>query len=114
MTVTVNASIAPAHAELGVDERRADILRERARIKAIQTCAEARGRGRLARYISLESDLTAEEARSILAASPKGTGLCIFHRNEFPDDASALVKAIISYFPKSQRVKLLKIKTVIG
>lgn len=43
----------------------------KARIEAILTCAESQGREALAQHIALKTNLTAEEAKALLAASPK-------------------------------------------
>lgn len=44
---------------------------ERDRIRAIRALPEAEGRNKLADHIALETDMTAEQAKGILAASPK-------------------------------------------
>ena len=44
---------------------------ERARIKAIQGCEEAKGRESLAAHLAFETSMSAEEAKALLAASPK-------------------------------------------
>jgi len=96
--------------------RRDDVFRERARIRDIQTCPEAKGRGGLAKYISLESDLTPEQARKILAASPKNCGV-LFHctePSEYSGGESPLVAAIKSNLPRGEDVTLIKLQAAIG
>jgi ClpP class serine protease len=44
---------------------------ERARIKAIQGCDEAKGRESLAAHLAFETSMSADEAKKLLAASPK-------------------------------------------
>ncbi len=43
----------------------------KARIKAITTCDEAKGREALAEHIAFNTEMSAEEAKTMLAASPK-------------------------------------------
>lgn len=43
---------------------------ERERISAIQTCAEAEGKTKLANHLALNTELSVEDAKAILAASP--------------------------------------------
>lgn len=57
---------APA-AEPAVDA----VAAERARVKSILSCEEAAGRSDLANHLALNTDLSVEAAKSILAASPK-------------------------------------------
>lgn len=52
--------------ETGADARKA----ERERISAIQSCAEAEGRSKLASHLALNTELSVDEAKAILAASP--------------------------------------------
>jgi membrane protein involved in colicin uptake len=47
----------------------------RGRIKAILECDEAKGREPLARHLALETDTSAEQARAILAKTPKASRL---------------------------------------
>jgi len=44
---------------------------QKARIKAITTCEEASGRETLANHLAFETDMSADAAKAILAASPK-------------------------------------------
>lgn len=43
---------------------------DRARASAIRTCAEAKGREKLADHLALNTSMSADEARAVLAASP--------------------------------------------
>ena len=43
---------------------------ERARIQGIQGCEEAKGRDKLASHLALNTDLSVDAAKAILAASP--------------------------------------------
>lgn len=56
-----------AAAKAAADARAA----ERARIQGIQSCEEAKGREALANHLALNSDMSVEMAKGILAASPK-------------------------------------------
>lgn len=58
-TVDVSAEVAKASAA------------ERSRIQAIQTCAEAAGREKLAAHLAFKTGMSAEEAQGLLSASPK-------------------------------------------
>lgn len=51
--------------ETGADARKA----ERERISAIQTCAEAEGKSKLASHLALNTDLSVEDAKAILASA---------------------------------------------
>ncbi|MGY6214980.1 S49 family peptidase [Methylolobus aquaticus] len=65
------ADVDQAHAT-GVQQGRAEgSATERARIAAILTHTEAEGRSAQAQTLALETDLTAEQAGKVLAASPK-------------------------------------------
>ena len=44
---------------------------ERLRIKAIQGCEEAKGREQLASHLAFETSMSVDEAKALLAASPK-------------------------------------------
>jgi signal peptide peptidase SppA len=46
---------------------------ERARVSGIQTCEEAKGRESLANHLALNTDMSVDAAKAILAASPKAT-----------------------------------------
>jgi len=48
---------------------------DRDRIKAILNCEEAKGRGSLANHLALETDVTVDQARSILGKSAKSSKL---------------------------------------
>lgn len=97
---------------VGIDQPRGEVLRERARIRAIQTCPEAKGRVGLANYISLESDLNPEQARKILAASPRDCGV-LFHCTQARDEESPIVKVIRASLPDKD-VTLMKFTAVVG
>lgn len=60
---TAPAAPAPAAEAAPVDQK--------ARIKAITTCEEASGRETLANHLAFETDMSADAAKAILAASPK-------------------------------------------
>lgn len=60
------AAAAPAAAQPSASD-------ERARIKAIQGCDEAKGREQLAAHLAFETSMSADEAKKLLAASPKAT-----------------------------------------
>jgi ClpP class serine protease len=47
---------------------------ERVRIKGIQGCDEAKGREGLAAHLAFETSMSADQAKALLAASPKATG----------------------------------------
>lgn len=47
----------------------------KARIKAITTCDEAKGREALAEYIAFQTEMSAEGAKAMLAAAPKAEAL---------------------------------------
>lgn len=53
-------------AKLAADARKA----ERARVEAIQTCDEAKGRSALASHLAFKTDMSVEDAKAILAAAP--------------------------------------------
>lgn len=57
---------AQAHATAAAEARTA----ERARISGIQTCEEAKGRESLASHLALNTELSVDAAKAILAASP--------------------------------------------
>lgn len=44
---------------------------ERARVSGIQTCEEAKGRETLANHLALNTDMSVDAAKAILAAAPK-------------------------------------------
>lgn len=66
-TAPVAAAVAPAAAA------QPSASDERARIKAIQGCEEAKGREGLASHLAFETSMSADEAKTLLAASPKAT-----------------------------------------
>ncbi len=78
----VNAQIDAARSEArtaGLEEGktagRADgVKTERERIHGILTCEEAKGRGKLAHHLALETDSTPEAAKKVLAASAQEKG----------------------------------------
>jgi signal peptide peptidase SppA len=75
--VTPTASLPAATAPITPSAPAAPVARpssaatERERIKEIQTCAEAAGREQLAQHLAFNTDLSADAAKTILAAAPK-------------------------------------------
>lgn len=61
------AAAEQAAAKAAADARTA----ERARIHGIQSCEEAKGREALANHLALNTDMSLDAAKGILAASPK-------------------------------------------
>lgn len=57
----------------GADEASTQAARtaERARIQGIQSCEEAKGREALANHLALNTEMSVDDAKAILAASPK-------------------------------------------
>ena len=56
-------------------EAKARASSDRDRIKAIIGCDEAKGREQMAQHIALETDLSVDAAKSLLAKTPKASGL---------------------------------------
>lgn len=71
-TPAANASTAAQPDQTALANARAEgASAERARIQAIVTHAEADGRGKLAAHLAFSTDMSAEAAGGLLAASPK-------------------------------------------
>lgn len=101
--------------------RASAILAERARIAAILNCEEATGRRTLAEYLALKTEDSVEQARSILAASPKegeaakpGQDQLAAHMEKLGnpnvgvsaepgDETAQLVASISQFIPAGQR-----------
>lgn len=62
---------AAAEAAAAPADHSAAVTAERARIKGIQSCEEAKGRESLASHLALNTAMSADEAKAILEASPK-------------------------------------------
>lgn len=61
-------------AATGDEETDKEAKASKSRIKAILALPEAKGRNAQAQHIALETDLTVEQAKGVLASSPKATG----------------------------------------
>ena len=68
----------------GTDARKA----ERQRVSAITRCEEATGRSKLAEHLAYETDMSAEEAKAVLAAAPKEEANPQASANPFADAMS--------------------------
>jgi capsid assembly protease len=90
---------------------------ERARVNAILGCEEAKGREGMARTVAMETDLDAEAAKKLLAASPVQTekkNPLVDAMNKVPNpnvgagggedeaEADALVKGVLAFVPKRE------------
>lgn len=62
-----------------------------ARISAIQTCEEAKGRESLANHIAFSTSMSADEAKALLAASPKEAGSTSYEQRKAAAGASGFV-----------------------
>ncbi len=76
MTTNTTGSVAQADHETAVASARTEGANtgktdERARISAIMGCDEAKGRDTLANHIAFNTDMTVDQAKGMLAASPK-------------------------------------------
>jgi hypothetical protein len=67
-TATTEPGAAANATQASADEARSA---ERTRIAGIQNCDEAKGRESLANHLSLNTGMSVDEAKAILAASPK-------------------------------------------
>jgi hypothetical protein len=69
-----NETITPAaHAAAVTTARAEGAAGERERIRSILTCEEAKGREAQAQTLALDMNLSAEDARKVLATSPKAS-----------------------------------------
>jgi signal peptide peptidase SppA len=62
-----NATNQATHEQAAADARKA----ERARVAGITGCEEAKGRGALATHLAMNTDMSVDEAKAILAVSPQ-------------------------------------------
>lgn len=62
-----------------------------ARISAIQTCEEAKGREALANHIAFSTSMSADEAKGLLAASPKESGAASYEQRKAAAGAGGFV-----------------------
>lgn len=81
---TTAVSTAPAAETETPDARKA----ERERISAITRCEEAKGRNELAEHLAYETEMSAEQAKAILAKAPKEEAKPQANANPFADAMS--------------------------
>ena len=75
---------AEAKAKADAEAQVAAAKSDRGRIKSILECEEAKGRGALANHLALETDMTLDGAKALLAKSPKESRLDDAMRNFGP------------------------------
>lgn len=73
LSSTKEPEMADQEKKPGADEASTQAARtaERARIQGIQSCEEAKGREALANHLALNTEMSVDDAKAILAASPK-------------------------------------------
>ena len=94
---------------------------ERARVQSILTCTDAAGREKLAQHLAFSTAMSADEAKSLLAASPVAQAAPVAASNNplaaamsgvanpavgadatqtAPDDEASLAARVVSFAPK--------------